>query len=82
MCAGQHALLQNFHTSSLRSMILKGRALLGCDEGDDKNVSILNRFIALAIINGERIVTDEPDPRHVDLLVTRVGLAPSTRVSW
>ena len=58
-------------------MILKKRATLGWQEGDDRSVTLLNRMITLSHRYGKRMIAYEPDPRHAELLVKSFGLDDS-----
>ena len=55
-------------------MIIKKRALLGFDENDDKHCTIMNRLIDFTVSEDGPVITYEPDPRHVDLLLEYMGL--------
>ena len=58
-------------------MILKKRATLGWQEGDDRNLTLSNRIITLSHRDGKRMIAYEPDPRHAELLVKSFGLDDS-----
>ena len=46
-------------------LILKRRAILGPDDGDDKTVTILNRLVSWMCLSGPRNQLEiEADPRH------------------
>ena len=62
-----------------RVMFLKRLAILGWQASDDKRVTILNRLIDFRDSGGERVVTLEPDPRHMDLLRETCGLSTKSR---
>jgi len=55
-------------------MILKRRAKLGFESGDDKNSTILNRIISVEEVDGEQAVVYEPDPRHAEIITHQLGL--------
>ena len=55
-------------------MLIKRRAMLGFDSKHDKTVTILNRIIELKIEGGQEVMTYEPDPRHVEIVVASLGL--------
>ena len=57
-----------------RVMVLKRRAKLGWQANDDNLVTV-----DLHDNSGERVVTPEPDPRHVKLLREACGLKRSRR---
>eukprot|EP00959_Pyramimonas_sp_CCMP1952_P047750 996695-Pyramimonas_sp.AAC.1 len=57
-----------------KHLILKNRGLFGFEDGDDTDITILNRLDCYTT-DGVPTVTYEPDPRHVDLLVDQLGLA-------
>ena len=78
--AGEDGHMKSLFVELQKKMIVKQRALLGFDDGDDKHVSILNRLIDLTNENGVRKITYEPDPRHVDLLLQHLQLdGPNVR---
>ena len=55
-------------------MIIKTRVLLRFAEKDHKHCTILNRLIDFTVGEGGPVITYEPDPRHVDLLLEHMGL--------
>ena len=57
-----------------KDMILKHRAPLGCNEDEDKHMTILKRLVDLRVVNGIDTITYEPDARHVDPVLTHHGL--------
>ena len=54
--------------------MIKKRALLGFAEKDDKHCTILNRLIDFTVGEDGPVITYEPDPRHVDLLLEHMVL--------
>ncbi len=72
--AGEEEFLDQLHQDLGKDMILKKRALCGFEPGDDKHITILNRLIDFDEIDGKETITYEPDPRHVDLLLSQVGM--------
>ena len=58
-------------------MIVKKRALLGFEAGDDHHVSILNRLVDCRRLNGVETIDYESDQRHADLIVSQLGLDKS-----
>ena len=65
---GEENWLDELQKALERVMILKRQAKLVWHAGDDKHVTQLNRLIDFRDSGGERVVTLEPDPRHMDLL--------------
>ena len=57
-----------------KGLILKKRAMLGFEEGDDTHVTVLNRLVDFLWIDGVPTLTYEPDSRHADLLARQVGM--------
>ena len=58
-----------------KMMMSKRRALLGSDPDDDKSITLLNRIVEWHVgEDGKPYISYEPDPRHVEILVTQVGL--------
>ena len=56
-------------------LILKRRALLGPDDGDDKTVTILNRLVTWVVLPGSRNQIEiEADPRHREILMAQMKL--------
>ena len=62
-----------------RVMILKRRANSGWRTSDHKHVLVLNKLIDFRDSGGERVVTLEPDPRHMDLLRKTCGPSAKSR---
>ena len=58
-------------------IIVKKRALLGFEAGDDHHVSILSRLVDCRKVNGVETIDYEPDQRHADLIVSQLGLDKS-----
>ena len=56
-------------------LILKRRAILGPDDGDDKTVTILNRLVTWVFLSGSRNQKEiEADPRHREILLAQMNL--------
>ena len=55
-------------------MILKRRAMLGFEPEDDKHISVLNRLLTIATVDGQDCLKYEPDPWHAEILVSLCGL--------
>ena len=56
-------------------LILKRRAILGPHDGDDKTVTILNRFVTWVCLSGSRSQIEiEADPRHREIVLTQMNL--------
>ena len=56
-------------------LILKRRAILGPDDGDDKTVTILNRLVTSVCLSGSRSQIEiEADPRHREILLAQMNL--------
>ena len=56
-------------------LILKRRAILGPDDGDDKTVTILNRLVTWVCLSGSRNQIEiEADPRHREILLAQMNL--------
>ena len=54
---------------------------LGFGEGCTRHATILNRVVSLGELNGRRYVQIEPDKRHVELIVSSLGLDKSNTKS-
>ena len=54
---------------------------LGFGEGCARHATILNRVVSLGELNGRRYVQIEPDKRHVELIVSSLGLDKSNTKS-
>ena len=52
-------------------LILKWRAVVGPDDGDDKTGTILNRLVTWVCLSGSEI---EADPCHRDILLAQMNL--------
>ena len=60
---------------SAQGLILKRRAILGPDDGDDKTVTILNRLVTWVCLSGSRNQIEiEADPRHREILLAQMNL--------
>ena len=56
-------------------LILKRRAIVGPDDGDDKTVTILNRLVTWVCLSGSRSQIEiEADPRHREILLAQMNL--------
>ena len=56
-------------------LILKRRAILGPDDGDDKTVTILNRLVTSVCLPGSRSQIEiEADPRHREISLAQMNL--------
>ena len=69
--AGEETFLEQLFAQLSTKLILKRRALLGSSPGDDKHITILNRFIDF---DEQGTLWLEPDARHVDLLISHLDL--------
>ena len=72
--AGEEEFVDSVYDKLKGEMIIKKRALLGFAEKDDKHCTILNRLIDFTVGEDVPVITYEPDPRHVDLLLEHMGL--------
>ena len=75
--AGEPKFLEEIYVGLSKDMVLKKRALLGFERGDDKHITILNRLVDMEVINGVQTITYEPDPRHVDLVIKHMSMIGS-----
>ena len=71
---GEEETLLGLEEELQKHMILKRRALLGPDPGDDKHVTILNRHITWEGDGPDSKILYESDPRHVDIALHQLGL--------
>ena len=56
-------------------LIIKRRAILGPEDGDDKTVTILNRLLTWVSLYGSRNQVEiEADPRHRKILLAQMNL--------
>ena len=63
-------------------MELKVKAVLGFQEGDDKEVLILNRILRVKIEeDGTKVAELEADPRHAEIVVESLGLVKAKPLS-
>ena len=60
-------------------MILKKRAVLGFEAGDDHHITLLNRLVDFTVEDGVETIRYEPDPRHVELVCQQVGIGPRSK---
>ena len=74
MFAGEEEFVDSVYDKLKGEMIIKKRALLGFAEKDDKHCTILNRLIDFTVGEDGPVITYEPDPRHVDMLLEHMGL--------
>ena len=74
---GEEAHMNELFEEISKLMIVKKRALLGFEAGDDHHVSILNRLVDCGMVNGVETISYEPDQRHADLIVAQLGLEES-----
>ena len=70
---------QDSHGWFERVVISKRRSTCWWRASDDKRVTILNRLIDLQGSGGDRAVTLEPDPRHMDSMKDACGLSVKSR---
>ena len=71
---GEDHWVDEVHAKLGKEMILKLRAKMGFEDGDDKHISILNRLVSFETIDGVNRISYEPDPRHAEILVKNFGL--------
>ena len=76
---GQESLLDELQKGLESLTTLKRTAVLGWRGRDDKHVTIWNRWIELQEIEQQRVVTLEPDPKHMDLLRDSCALSVRPR---
>ena len=56
-------------------LILKRRAILGLDDGNNKTVTVLNRLMTWVCLSGSRSQIEvEADPRHREILLAQMNL--------
>ena len=55
-------------------LILKRKAVLGPDNGDDRTVTIFNRFVTWVCLSESRSQIEiEADPRHREILIAQMN---------
>ena len=74
---GEDLVVDDVYKKLGKEMILKLRAKLGFEEGDDRHISVLNRLISFETVDGQRQIVYEPDPRHGEILIRQFGLDKS-----
>ena len=75
MILADESYLQWFAQELTEALTVKVRGVLGGDEGDLKEITLLNRILRYGLImHGWLFLEWKADPRHVDIITDTLGL--------